>query len=152
MSDFHQMFAYNHWANLETAGAIERVGAPGRPLSLLSHLVASEALWMARMLSQPQPMPVWPELDLTACKSEFARLGSEWENFLDAQTEDSLARGIDYINSKGDAYTTAVRDILTHVITHAGYHRGQISTLLRLGGYQPTYTDYIEYVRKGPGA
>jgi len=37
--------------------------------------------------------------------------------------------------------------ILSHVIIHGGYHRGQIAILLRQAGSDPAVTDFIAYVR-----
>ena len=56
---------------------------------------------------------------------------------------------ITYKNSKGEAWTSAVEDILVHVTTHSAYHRGQIAADLRAAGIQPPYTDYIHAVRQG---
>jgi len=42
-----------------------------------------------------------------------------------------------------------VGDILTHVLLHSAYHRGQIAVDLRAAGLTPAYTDYIHAVRQG---
>jgi len=41
-----------------------------------------------------------------------------------------------------------VQDILTHVLLHSVYHRGQIAADLRAGGAQPPYTDFIHAARQ----
>ena len=62
-------------------------------------------------------------------------------------TDAGLAEMIDYRNQKGDDFSTAVIDILTQVITHAGYHRGQIAKIIGRTGNSAPNTDYITYVR-----
>ena len=42
-----------------------------------------------------------------------------------------------------------MEDILTHVLLHSAYHRGQIASQVRAGGEQPAYTDFIHAVRQG---
>jgi uncharacterized damage-inducible protein DinB len=42
-----------------------------------------------------------------------------------------------------------VDDVLTHVILHSAYHRGQIASAVRAGGETPAYTDLIHAVRQG---
>ena len=40
-------------------------------------------------------------------------------------------------------------DVLTHVVTDSAYHRGQVASELRAGGFEPAYTDFIHAVRQG---
>jgi uncharacterized damage-inducible protein DinB len=42
-----------------------------------------------------------------------------------------------------------VQDVLTHVVLHSAYHRGQIASQMRAGGEQPAYTDFIHAARQG---
>jgi len=39
--------------------------------------------------------------------------------------------------------------VLTHVVLHSAYHRGQIATQMRAGGEAPAHTDFIHAVRRG---
>ena len=40
-------------------------------------------------------------------------------------------------------------DILSHVLRHSHYHRGQIASAVREAGGTPAYTDFIHAVRTG---
>ena len=60
-----------------------------------------------------------------------------------------LIRMVEYRNSKGEAWSNRVEDILTHVLMHSAYHRGQIALEMRASGAQPAYTDFIHAVRQG---
>jgi len=42
-----------------------------------------------------------------------------------------------------------VEDILTHVLFHSAYHRGQIALQMRASALEPAYTDFIHAVRQG---
>ena len=53
------------------------------------------------------------------------------------------------MNSKGQSWTSRVEDVLTHVLLHGAYHRGQIASALREAGLTPPYTDYIHATRSG---
>jgi uncharacterized damage-inducible protein DinB len=94
-------------------------------------------------------MPVWPDLDLPAAGEELPTLTSEWQRYLGTLDEEGLEEGVGYRNSKGEFWTSTVGDILTHVLLHAHYHRGQIASALREAGGTPAYTDYIHAVRSG---
>jgi len=59
-----------------------------------------------------------------------------------------LAEAVDYKNSKGEPWRNRVEDVLTHVIMHSAYHRGQIAMEMRAAGMEPAYTDFIHAVRQ----
>ena len=56
---------------------------------------------------------------------------------------------VSYVNSKGEAWRSTVGDILTHVVLHSSYHRGQIASHVRATGAEPAYTDFIHATRTG---
>ena len=60
---------------------------------------------------------------------------------------EKLSETVTYRNSKGVAYESVVGNILSHVIIHGGYHRGQIAMLLRQTGNDPAITDFIAFER-----
>jgi uncharacterized damage-inducible protein DinB len=62
--------------------------------------------------------------------------------------EAALRVGVTYKNTKGEPWTNSVEDILTHVIMHSAYHRGQIAADMRASGHTPAYTDFIHAVRQ----
>jgi uncharacterized damage-inducible protein DinB len=74
-------------------------------------------------------------------------LASLWLEYL-ANTAD-LDKAISYQNSKGEAWSSAVIDVLTHVLMHSAYHRGQIASHMRESGRTPAYTDFIHGIRQG---
>jgi len=75
-------------------------------------------------------------------------LSRDWPGYL-AEHHQSLTERVSYTNSKGEAWTNTVEEILTHVTIHSAYHRGQIASSLRSAGMEPAYTDYIHGVRQG---
>jgi uncharacterized damage-inducible protein DinB len=115
----------------------------------MSHILAAERVWLERLKQQPQSVPVWPEPDLTQCEAEASQLGALWLEFLDLITAGDVSQSISYKNSKGEQWTSTIVDVLTHVVLHSAYHRGQIATHMRANGQTPAYTDFIHGVRQG---
>jgi uncharacterized damage-inducible protein DinB len=147
---FRRQFSYNAWANREVLAAIRVQGdGDARSLQLFSHILAAERLWMERLEQQPQSTPVWPERDLAQCEVEAGEMDRLWTVYLAAITDDKLTQAIPYKNSKGERWESAVGDILTHIIMHSAYHRGQIASHMRELGQTPAYTDFIHDVRQG---
>jgi uncharacterized damage-inducible protein DinB len=151
-------FAYDEWANREVLNAIRASGganvtanlsANQRSLQLMSHIVAAERVWLERLKQQPQSVPVWPEPDLAQCEAQAAELGGLWLEFLDLITAGDVSQSISYKNSKGEEWTSTIVDVLTHVVMHSAYHRGQIATHMRASGQTPANTDFIHGVRQG---
>jgi uncharacterized damage-inducible protein DinB len=125
-----RQFAYDEWANHEVLNAIRAAGgANQRSLQLMSHILAAELVWLERLKQQPQSVPVWPEPDLI--------------------TAGDVSQSISYRNTKGEEWTSTIVDVLTHVVMHSAYHRGQIASHMRANGQTPAYTDFIHGVRQG---
>jgi uncharacterized damage-inducible protein DinB len=145
-----RQFAYDEWANREVLAAIRATGSGNdRSLHLMSHILAAELLWLERLKQIPQSIPVWPKPDLEQCEAQAAQLGGQWLEFLDLITAGDVSQSISYKNSKGEVWTSDIVDILTHVVMHSAYHRGQIATHMRASGQTPAYTDFIHGVRQG---
>jgi uncharacterized damage-inducible protein DinB len=143
-----RLLRYDVWANQETLRSLRQGKAPPRSLRWMSHIIGGEFLWLARLDQSPASMPVWPELTLEDCEAGLHELSRRFLDDLAGQVG-PLTREISYTNSKGEAWTNTVEDILTHVAIHSAYHRGQIASDLRAGGQEPAYTDYIHAVRQG---
>lgn len=144
-----RQFAYDDWANKEVLNAIRAAGgANQRSVQLMAHILAAEQLWLDRLKLQPQSVPVWPEPDLSQCEALADRLGKEWLEFLDLITAGDVLQTVTYKNSKGEQWTNTIVDILTHVVMHSCYHRGQIASHMRANGQTPAYTDFIHGVRQ----
>ena len=145
-----RQFAYDAWANQEVIAAIRtQAGENEGALKLMTHIVAAERLWLERLEQRPQSVAVWPKPDLGWCEAYSAELKRLWAEYLQGIPGDDLARKISYKNSKGEAWMSTIEDILTHVILHSAYHRGQIASHMRSIGQTPAYTDFIHGVRQG---
>jgi len=143
-------FSYNSWANQEVINAIASNGGQDkRSLQLLSHIFSAERLWLERLKQQPQSMPVWPELDLNRCQQQLDELRKLWNEHLELITSGDILQSVSYKNSKGEPWTSSIVDVLTHVVMHSAYHRGQIASHMRESGKTPAYTDFIHAVRQG---
>jgi uncharacterized damage-inducible protein DinB len=92
---------------------------------------------------------VWPEWSVEQCAVELVKVNADWETYLAGLTTAMLLHTISYVNSKGERWENTVTDILTHMIIHSGYHRGQIAADVRAAGGEPAYTDFIHAVRNG---
>ena len=145
-----RLLAWDAWANREAIASLRAAGTPPpRALRFMAHVSAAERLWLGRLRQDPAPVVVWPEFTLEQCAAESEAMAGAWGRFLDGGPGADLERPVGYRNSKGEPWTSTVGDILTHVVTHSAYHRGQVASELRAAGFTPAYTDFIHAVRQG---
>jgi uncharacterized damage-inducible protein DinB len=147
---FLRMFSYDHWANREFLNAL-RSTAPPEPkaLRLLAHTLSAQKLWLERLQRIPQSVAVWPSSTLEECSALADEMLSSWKMYLSDLPPAGFEQELEYRNSKGEPWSSRVEDILTHVVMHSAYHRGQAALEMRAAGLQPAYTDFIHGVRQG---
>ncbi len=112
----------------------------------MAHVFSAEHVWLARLRQQTQPFPVWPDFTLQQCEAQAADLRILWKHYLDARYGRRSCRNIAYKNTIGESWNSRVADILTHVIMHSVYHRGQVAAVMRAAGFVP---DVIHGIRQG---
>jgi uncharacterized damage-inducible protein DinB len=145
-----RQFAYDEWANREVLAALSARAVPtSRPRQLMGHILSAERLWLERILKEPQTLPVWPDFSIEQCEAQISELASLWKKYLGQLNSSTLSGTVTYQNSKGENWTNTVQDILTHVVLHSTYHRGQITSGMRAAGELPAYTDFIHAARQG---
>ena len=139
--NLNRLFDYDDWANREEVRHLRSLKSPPpHSLKILAHIVGTEWLWLGRLRGE-KPAVVWPDLTLDQIAEQIDRLRDEWPR------EFGRTDVVEYVNSKGEKWSSRADDILMHVIIHGGYHRGQIAILVRQSGETPAYTDYIHCVR-----
>lgn len=143
------LLAYDDWANRAAFESLRGADAPAGAVRWFAHIVAAEHLWHDRLRGAPARLPVWPDLALEACREHLEPLGTMWRAYVDELDAGGLDRRVSYINSKGESWESLVRDVLTHVVIHSAYHRGQIAAAVRQAGGTPAYTDFIHAARQG---
>ena len=145
-----RQLAWTAWADLESLRSIEAMAQPpAHGIRVIAHIVACERLWLYRITADPRPVVVWPAWGLADVGRDLSEMTIAWREFGAGLDEASLARPVAYVNSLGESWTSALQDIVTHVISHGAYHRGQIAGAVRRTGGEPAYTDFIHAARSG---
>jgi uncharacterized damage-inducible protein DinB len=115
----------------------------------VDHMLLVLRLWAGRLRGENPTAdfgrlqhPDWADLK-QQLQHELRRLRRE----IEALPDDALAGRITYSRINGERQESAVRDILTHLMTHFAHHRGQVSAIAtRLGAPAPEM-DFIYFVR-----
>ena len=152
-SHLRRVIEHLKWADAAALEALRTSsGSDARALTIYSHVLGAEAVWLARLAGRPSDVAVWPVLSLEAAASLAARNAAELDAVLSSLGPDDLGREIDYHTTDGRPFRSTIEDILLHVALHGSYHRGQVALLIRAGGGEPAPTDYIAFVRGAAAA
>jgi uncharacterized damage-inducible protein DinB len=143
-----RLLDYDDWANREFLGALQAHPTP-EGVRLFAHVVAAQVLWLDRMAHRPMTCPVWPDWSIDECAVRLDVLRANWRSFLRGLDARALSTSISYVNTKGQHFKNQIGDVISHVLFHASYHRGQLAQTLRAAGHEAPYTDFIHAVREG---
>lgn len=145
MEALEQLYQYTVWANNTILAVLEKYGeqTPASALRLMSHLVNAQTVWLTRIRGQSPAVGIWEEHDLATCRSMNAEALQGFGEILGKPVQENIS----YKNSTGMAFENTILDIWLQMLTHGGYHRGQIAMQMRQHGLEPVNTDYIVFLR-----
>ena len=146
---FRNLFKYNDWANQQILITLENSSIKNDQVVIVfGHMISAQIIWLNRIKELPtSPFPLWERYKVRELKSMVEESSRNWLNYLDEHQLETFEEMIYYTNSKGIKYESTIGDIITHVIAHSAYHRGQVATLLKNEGIQPPVTDFIHFKR-----
>jgi uncharacterized damage-inducible protein DinB len=136
------------WGDQQVLAALRACPtAQAEALPLLAHLLAAEHIWLSRLTHREANQPVWPRLTLAECDNLALENAASYRGLAERLSAADLGAALRYRNSRGEEFITPVIDILTHVVIHGAYHRGQIAKVLGRAGIPAVNTDYITFAR-----
>jgi uncharacterized damage-inducible protein DinB len=161
--ELQTLLDYHYWARDRVLDAAEKLTPDqfGRDLGssfrsvreTLAHIYAAEWAWCSRWNGvSPTAFPADSPADVAAIRAKWGALESNVRAVLDRMGEQGLDRAIEYRMLNGDARQSIFWHMLQHVVNHASYHRGQVTTMLRqLGAAPPQSMDLITFYRTTRG-
>jgi uncharacterized damage-inducible protein DinB len=152
---------YHYWARDRLLAAVEPLPPDHFTRDLgnsfasvrdtLSHLHAAEWVWLSR-LNGASPTALLAHdrfADLAAVRSGWAETESGIRALVSGLDEATRERVLEYRLLNGQPGASRTWHILQHVVNHATYHRGQVTTMLRqLGAAAPKPQDLIAFYRE----
>ncbi len=113
----------------------------------MSHIIDAQIVWLCRIKNIETNVRVWEDYSIEEISGKLNKSSSDLIGYVNGITNDDLKKIIAYKNTKGEKFKSSLEDILTHLIIHSTYHRGQIILLIKPFVSVLPYTDYIHYVR-----
>lgn len=160
LQDLKTMVDYHYWARDRMLEALEPLTADQYNRELGSsfksiretvvHIYAAEWAWHSRWVGHSPTALVSSEAypDVASVRRVWTDHEKQIRAFVDDLGEHGISKSFDYKLLNGASGSSPFWQMLQHVVNHASYHRGQVTTMLRQIGAQPAKPmDMIAYYR-----
>jgi uncharacterized damage-inducible protein DinB len=154
------LFGYKSWANRELFALLATV-APEHADQLhtsirtLNHIYVVDRIFRAHLSAETQPFDATNTKTtptLVQLHSDVAATDAWYEKYVAALKPSSLAEVIDFQFTDGDRGRMSREEILLHVITHGGYHRGNVGQVLKSISVAPPRDLYTKFLHQSEPA
>lgn len=152
---------YHYWARDRMFAALETLtlddyartlgGSFGSIRATVLHTYSAEWIWMERWhgASPASALDVSDLPDVASAHAAWRGLEARVRDYASGLTAARANERVDYRNLAGVAANSSRWTMLQHVVNHASYHRGQVTTMVRqVGGAAPASQDLITYYRE----
>ena len=155
------LIKYNHWANKricdfifaagEDVCLVHQVSSFPTIRETVFHIWDAEGIWLNRL--KGDSLNFWPSKNFSGSTIEGCKLmvqGSyQLIQMVELIDQNELSKIIDYKNIKGVPFQITIQEIISHLVNHSTFHRGQLITMLRVAEFTDLKsTDLIGYFRE----
>jgi uncharacterized damage-inducible protein DinB len=154
------LFGHKSWANRELFARLAEIPEQSAEqlntcIRTLNHIYVVDRIFRAHLAGEPRPF------DSTNTRSTptLAQLGSDaaatdawYERYVAGLNPTGLAETIDFDFTDGDSGRMSREEILLHVVTHGGYHRGNVGQVLKSISVAPPRDLYTKFLHQSEPA
>ena len=149
LQDVRTLFDYHYWARDRMLDAVQLLAPEQFTRDMnssftsvrdtLAHTYFAEWAWHSRWLGHSPSKGREPTefADMASLRAAWRELEAEVRAFFGGLGEWDVERVIEYRLLDGRPGKSRVWQMVQHVVNHATYHRGQVTTLLRQLGARP---------------
>lgn len=159
-STLRSLFAYKAWADDELFALLATVPAEhGERLHAcirtLNHIHVVDRIFRAHLAGEPRPFDATntqgtPSLD--GLRAHVAETDAWYVSYVARLSPASLSEVIDFTFTDGDPGRMSREEILLHVATHGGYHRGNVGQVLKSIPLAPPRDLYTRFLHQSEPA
>jgi uncharacterized damage-inducible protein DinB len=160
LQDLQTLIDYHYWARDRLLAALQPLTPEQYNRDLgssftsiretITHVYAAEWAWHQRWVGHSPTALLTADRfpDLAALRTAWDEQDRKVRSFIGGLGDGGVGRIIEYKLLSGQSGASPVWQMVQHVVNHASYHRGQITTMLRQVGAQPAKPmDLIAYYR-----
>lgn len=160
VQDLRNLLDYHYWARDRMLDALDPLtpeqvnrdlGSSFKSIrETVVHTYSAEWAWHQRWQGQsptvPLPLDLFP--DMASIRGQWTAHEARMRAFLGDLDDEGIGRVIHYKLLSGAVGSAAIWQMLQHLVNHASYHRGQVTTMLRQIGASPAKSmDLIAFYR-----
>jgi uncharacterized damage-inducible protein DinB len=151
------LFSYRAWANDELLEKMESLDPVlhgeerHTALRLINHNHVVDQIFAAHLVGAKHGFladntPETPALeDLRAAVAASDRWYLE---YLEAATPELLSESVPFVFTDGDKGCMSREEMLAHVVTHGGYHRGEVGRIMAQLSVSPPWDTFAVYLHR----
>ena len=148
-ADLQALLDYHYWARDRMLAAVDMLTPEQYTKDLGSsfksvrdtvvHIYFAEWAWHSRWMGNSPLHGLKAEdfPDVAAIRSAWTAHEAKMRSLLDSMGEQGVDRLYEYKNLTGQDFKSIFWHMFQHVVNHATYHRGQVTTMMRQLGVEP---------------
>jgi uncharacterized damage-inducible protein DinB len=160
-AEIKALLDYHYWARdrvcdavaaLDAAAFVEPRGSSFSSIrDTLAHTYFAEWAWCSRWQgTSPAQLPAYDQFaEVTPLHEAWRALERQVRALVEPMSDQDLQRVVAYRMFSGAEAESPMWQMVQHVVNHASYHRGQVTTMLRQAGAKPAKSmDLIAFYRE----
>jgi uncharacterized damage-inducible protein DinB len=154
-SAFGSLFAHKAWANAELFAALVEVNVSAHPaearnaIRILNHVFVVDRIFQAHLEGKAHGYTATNTKEtptVQALAAAVKELDAWYVSYAEGLAPSALRERVRFQFTDGDKGLMSREEILLHVITHGGYHRGAAGQVMRTASATPPRDLYTRFL------
>jgi uncharacterized damage-inducible protein DinB len=150
------LFAYKAWANRELFALLAALPAEhAEPLHTctrtLNHIYVVDSIFRAHLSAQARPFDATNTKQTPALQqlqADVEAIDNWYVNYVAELSPAACSELLDFTFTDGDRGRMSREEMLLHVVTHGGYHRGNVGQVLKSISIAPPRDLYTKFLHQ----
>jgi uncharacterized damage-inducible protein DinB len=150
------LFGYKAWADSELFALLatlpaERAEQLQTCIRTLNHIHVVDRIFRAHLSGEPRPFDATNTKatpSLNELRADTEATDAWYRSYVSSLTPAQLAEVLDFTFTDGDRGRMSREEILLHVLTHGGYHRGNVGQVLKSISVVPPRDLYTRFLHQ----
>jgi len=154
------LFGYKSWANSELFSLLATLPPEHSEqlhtcIRTLNHIYVVDRIFRAHLGGESRPFDATntkatPSLE--QLRTDVEATDAWYQNYASGLTAPALSEVLDFTFTDGDRGRMSREEILIHVLTHGGYHRGNVGQVLKSISVAPPRDLYTKFLHQSEPA
>lgn len=153
----HSLFKYKVWANEDLFAEVEKLDCETQQaerhaaIRLLNHIYVVDRIFAAHLAGEPHGYAGanTPETPTLAALREAVAQSDRWYvDYVQSLPAERLSERIAFVFTDGDRGNMSREEMLAHITTHGGYHRGGVGRILAQASVAPPRDIFTVYLHR----